>query len=104
MLLFRKPLHQRRPILDAVIGDPLEANVRSRTEKTLLQILTESVVDGEGDDERSHSGGDSDDGDTGDDPDECLTALGAEIAGRDKEFESHEAFSCQRSAFSQFGL
>ena len=49
-----------------------------------------------------HACGYSSDGDTGDDADEGLAALGAQIAGRDEEFEAHEkAISCQLSAFSQ---
>ncbi len=64
-----------------------------------MQVLAESVVDGEGDDEGGDSGGDSEDRDGSDDADESLAALGAEVAGRDEEFEAHES-SCQLSALS----
>ena len=64
--------------------------MRRRAEKALLQILAESVVDGERDDERSYACGNSNDGDAGDDPDERLPPFGAQVARSDEEFESHE--------------
>ena len=103
--LVRQAVQERGPVLDAVVGDALQADVRRGTEQALLQVLAKSVGDGHGDDERGDSGGDSGDGDAGDDADEGLPSFGAQVAGRDEEFEAHgEAISCQLSAFSQVGL
>ena len=75
------------------------------SDEAILQILAKSVVDGQCDDERGYAGGYSGNRDAGDDADEGLAALGAQVAGRDEEFEAHEgAFSCQLSAFSHVGL
>src|SRR5439155_12151478 len=87
-------------IFDAIVGNALQADVRCGAEKALLQVLAESVVDGEGDDQRGDSGSDSRDRDAGDDADERLTPFGAQVASRDEEFEAHRAFSCQPSAIS----
>ena len=76
------------------------------SEKAGLQVLAKSVVDGEGDDEGSDPGGDSEDGDGGDDADESLPALGAEIAGCDEEFKAHRArlsaLGCQLSVNADY--
>ncbi len=64
--------------------------MRGRAKEALLEVLAESVVDGESDDERGDAGSDADDRDAGDDPDESLAALGAEVTGCDEEFEAHE--------------
>src|SRR5215471_9989040 len=90
MGLMRKPLHQRRPIFDPMVRDALQADVRSRSKQPLLQILAESVVDGESDHERRNTGRNTGNGDSGDDADKRLPALGAEVAGGDEEFEAHE--------------
>ena len=76
--------------------------MRGRAQQPVLQVLAESVVDGERDDQRRHSGGDSGDGNAGDDANDRLAAFGAQVAGRDEEFEAHEeklsALSRQLSA------
>ena len=95
MRLFGEAIEQWRPILDAVVGYPQQADVRGRSNEALLQILAKAVVDGERDDERSHARGYSDDRDAGDDADESLAAFGAQVAGRDEEFEAHEEASRQ---------
>jgi hypothetical protein len=55
--LLRKTIHQRTPVLDAITLNAKQVDVRSRTEKTILQILAESIVDGERNDERCYAGG-----------------------------------------------
>src|SRR5690348_414788 len=99
MWLVRKPLHQRRPVLNPVVGDSLQADMGSRTEQPLLQVLAKSVIDCQSYDKRRNPGGDSRDRNPGDDSDKRLTALSAKISGCDEKFEAHEAFSCQLSAF-----
>src|SRR4029077_2410875 len=59
------------------------------SEQALLQVLAESVVDGQRDDERCHARSHSDDGDGCDHADDSLPPLGAEIAGGDEEFKGH---------------
>jgi hypothetical protein len=79
--------------------------VGSGTEQAILQVLTKAIVNGECDDEGSNSGSDSKDGNSRDDANESLAALGAQVSGSDEEFKSHgRAFSRQLSAFSQIGL
>jgi hypothetical protein len=73
--------------------------VRGLTQETILQVLTESIVDGECHDERGHSGGNSKDGNAGDHADDGLPSFCSEVAGRDEEFEAHEG-SYQLSAIS----
>jgi hypothetical protein len=98
MRLLGEAVHERGPVLDAVIGDTLQADVRSGTQQALLEVLAKAVGDGHGDYERGHARGDSGDGDASDDADEGLAALGAQVAGRDEEFEAHEeGISCQPS-------
>jgi len=96
--LFREAIEKRGPVLDAVVGDAEQADVGSGADETLLQVLAETVVDGEGDDEGGDAGGDADHGDRGDDADEGLAAFGAQVASGDEEFEAHEG--CQLSALS----
>ena len=96
---FGEAVHERGPVLDAVVGDALQADVRRGAKQALLQVLAKAVGDGHGDDEGGDTGGDSCDGDAGDDADEGLAALGAQVAGRDEEFEAHEE-SYQLSALS----
>ena len=81
MRLFREPVKQRGPVLDAVVGDALQADVRGRAEQTLLQVLAEAVVDGERDNEGGDSRGHSQYGNCGDHTDEGLTAFGAQVTG-----------------------
>ena len=100
MRLFGKALQQRRPILDAVVGYAQEAYVRSGSDEALLQVLAKAVVDGQRDDERSHARGYSDDRNAGDDADERLAALGAQVAGRDEEFKAHAEHSAVSSELS----
>ena len=69
-------------------------------DEALLQVLTKAIVDGERHDERSHARGYSDDRDAGDDADKRLSALGAEVAGRDEEFKAHAENSRQQLTVS----
>src|SRR6266853_1475000 len=64
--------------------------MRRRTQQPVLQVLTESIVDGKGNDERSDPGCNSGDRDAGDNADDSLAAFGAEVASRDEEFEAHK--------------
>ncbi len=100
MRLFGKAVEQRRPILDAVVGYAQKADMRGGPDEALLQVLAKAVVDGESDDERSHARGYSDDRNAGDDADESLAALGAQVAGRDEEFKAHAENSRQQLAVS----
>ena len=63
--------------------------MRHRTEKAILQVLAKAVVDGQRDDERGDSGGNSNDGDEGDDPDDGLPPLGPQVSRSYEEFELH---------------
>ncbi len=63
--------------------------MRRRTQQPVLQVLTESIVDGKGNDERSDSGGNSSDRYARDHADDSLAAFGTEVASRDEEFEAH---------------
>ena len=92
MRLFGKTFEQRRPIFDAVVGYAQQADMRGGSDEAILQILAKAVVDGECDDERSDARGYSDNRDAGDDADEGLPALGAQVAGRDEEFKAHGGF------------
>ncbi len=103
--LVGEAVHERGPVVNAVIGDALQADVGSRTEQTLLEVLAKSVGDGHGDHERSHAGSDTGDGDAGDDADEGLAAFGAQVAGRDEEFEAHgEVSELSAISYQQVGL
>ena len=98
-------IHQRAPVLDAVALDAQQIDMRSRTQQPILQVLAESVVDGQRDHERSYSRSYSRDRDAGDDANHGLAPFGAEVAGGDEEFKAHgKAVSCQHSAFSQIEL
>ena len=102
MRLFGEPIHQRRPVLDAVVGNALQADVGSGAQQALLQVLAKAIGDRHRDYERGHARGNANDGNAGDDADEGLPSFGAQVAGRDEEFEAHEeAISRQLSAFSQ---
>ncbi len=87
--LFRKSIEQRRPILNAVVGYAKQADVRGRSDQSLLQILTKAIIDRERDDKRSHARRYPYNRNAGDDADKRLTALGAQVAGRDEEFKAH---------------
>jgi hypothetical protein len=54
-----------------------------------LQVLAESIVDGERNHERSDSGGNSGDRNPRDYANDGLLALGAKISGCNKKFEAH---------------
>src|ERR1700680_2554018 len=71
--------------------------MRSRAQQPILQILSESIIDGKSNDQRSHPGSDSSDRNPGDHADNGLAALCAEVASRDEQFEAH-ARSYQLSA------
>jgi hypothetical protein len=103
--LLRQPVHERRPVLDAVISNAQQADMRGRAEQTLLEVLAKSIVDRQSNDQRRDPCGNSHDRDTGNDADKGLPSLGAKVSGCDEEFETHaEAISRQLSAFSQIGL
>src|ERR1700722_4485215 len=102
----RQPIHQRRPIAKAIVGNALQTDMRSRSQQPLLQVLTKSVVDRERYDERRHPRRHPSNGNSGDDTNKRLPPFGAQVAGRDEKFKAHaEAFSRQLSAFSyDYGL
>ena len=58
--------------------------MRSRAEQPLLQVLPETVVNGERNNQRSDTGRDSDDGNARDDPDKRLAPLGPQVSGCDE--------------------
>ena len=89
MRLLGEAVEQGTPVLDAVALNAQQIDVRGGAQQAVLQVLTESVVDGEGDDERGDSRGHAEDGDGGDDADEGLAALGAEVTRGYEEFEGH---------------
>src|SRR5207245_3746567 len=57
--------------------------------QTVLQILAKTIVDSERNNQRGHSRCNPSNGDTSDDADNGLSALGTKIARGNKEFESH---------------
>jgi hypothetical protein len=83
--------HEGTPVADAVAGGAHEVDVGGGADEAVLQIAAHTVGDGQGDDEGGYAGGYSDDGDDGDEADDCLAASGAEIAGGNEEFEAHNA-------------
>jgi hypothetical protein len=89
MRLLGEAIQESGPVFNAIVGDALQADIGGRAEQPLLQVLPKSIVDSEGDHERSHAGGNSSDGDCGDNANESLAPLGAEIAAGDKQFEAH---------------
>ena len=80
---------QRLPVANAVAFHAQQIDVRGRAEQPVLQVLAESVVDGQRDDERSNASRDSDDGDYGDDANDGLPPFGPQVARRYEEFELH---------------
>ena len=90
MRLRRQLFEQRTPIVDAVAFDAQQTDVRCRAEQPRLQVLAESVIDGQRDDERSDARSYSQHGNSGDDADKRLAAFGAQITGCDEEFEAHQ--------------
>ena len=104
MRLLREAVHERGPVLDAVVGNALQADVRRGTQQPLLQVLTKAVGDGHGDHQGGHACGDSGDGNTGNDADEGLAAFGAQVAGRDEKFEVHEGVNHSPRILPALGL
>src|SRR5579884_321446 len=88
MRLLRQPRDQPSIIPDTIALRPQQVHVRRRAEQPLLQVLPESVIDGERDDQRCHARGDPDDRDRGDHADDRLPALSAQISRRDEELEA----------------
>jgi hypothetical protein len=73
--------------------------MRSRPQQPLLKVLPKPVVDGESDDQRCDPGGNSCDRNASNDADKSLPPFGAQVSGRDEEFEAHEeTISRQQSA------
>src|SRR5258705_6579723 len=101
MGLFREPLHQRWPVSDPVVGDPLQADMRGGAEQPLLQILSKPVIDSESDDQGGDARSNAQHRDPRDDPDEGLPPFGAEIAARNEEFEAHQELSAE-SDYGQY--
>jgi hypothetical protein len=90
------------PVADAVALDSHELDVRGGAEEALLQIAAHAVGDGKSDDERGHAGHDAEHRECRDEPDNGLTAAGAEIAVGDKEFEAQVAPEYHREAGQNF--
>jgi hypothetical protein len=73
-----------------------EFDVRGGADEALLQVAAHAIGDGQRDDERSDAGGDSEDGDGGDEADHfmaaCagLAAASTQIAGGDEELKAHK--------------
>ncbi len=76
--------------------------MRTRTEKTVLQVLTKSIVDCQRDHQGSDSGSNSSDGNASDDANHRLAPFSAKVARGDEKFEAHRSY--RRLAFSQTGL
>src|ERR1700680_1210580 len=99
MRLLRKTVQHRRPILDAIVRDAHQADVRSRTQQTLLQVLANPVVDGQRHNQRSYTRRHPRNRDARDNADKGLAPLGTQVSASDKEFKAHEwLFSRQLSA------
>ena len=58
-------------------------------EQALLQVAAKSIGNGQGDYQRSHSGGDADDRDGGNDRQHRFAASGLQVAQRNPELERH---------------
>src|SRR5205823_9430040 len=65
-----------------------QIDVSGGAEQALLQVLAESVVNGERDDERGHAGSDAQDRNNGDDANDRLPSFCAQITRSDEEFEA----------------
>jgi hypothetical protein len=93
--LLGESLEERTPVADAVACGAHELYVCECTDEALLEVSAHAIGDGEGDDERSNSGGDSERGDYGYQSGHCvaagacLTAASPEITRSDKELKSH---------------
>ncbi len=99
MRLLRQFFEQRTPIAHPVALYPQQADVRRRTQQPRLQILPKSVIDGQRDNQRSHSRRHAQDRDAGDDANKRLPPFGAQISSRNEKFEAHRS-GCQLSAIS----
>ena len=64
--------------------------MRTRTEQTVLQILTKSIIDCQRHNQRSDPGSDSGDGNAGNDANHRLASFGAKVARSDEKFEAHK--------------
>jgi len=70
--------------------------VRRRAEQLVLQVPLKPLIDREGNDQGSHSGGYSDYRNDRDYADDGLTAFGAQVAGSYKQFKLHAPPSARR--------
>jgi hypothetical protein len=68
-----------------------ELDVGAGVNETILHVALHAIGDGERDDQRCDTGGDSGDGDAGDNADDGLPPLGFEVPRRHKKFKSHRA-------------
>ena len=85
-------LHARQqlgPVADAIGLHAHEVHVSGGAQQALLQILAESVVDGQRDDERSHAGGHANHRNRGNHADDGLAALGPQVAAGNEKLELH---------------
>ena len=84
-----QPRRERAPVADAVAGHAHQLHMSRRAQQPVLQIAAHAVGDGEGNDQRSYTGGHAGDGDDRDDAHDRLAALGPQIAHGDKKLEAH---------------
>ncbi len=91
--------YERPPVADTVILHAHQLDVRAGGDETILQVAAHAVGDGESDDKRGNSGGDSGDGDGGDHADDGLPPLGFEVTRRHIELKSHLAFFLRAASY-----
>ena len=89
MGLFAQAIQKGTPIFDAIALDAKEIDVRRGAEKTILQILPKTIVDGEGDDQRCNSSSHSENGNHRDEAHDGLASFSAQVTGGDEKFETH---------------
>src|SRR5947209_15182838 len=87
MGLLLQPGNKTLPVADTARLDTLEVHMRSGAEQTVLEVLAETVVDGQRNNERSHARSHADDRNNGNYADYGLAAFGPKVTRGNKKFE-----------------
>ena len=85
--------HEGTPVADAVAGRAHEFDVGGGADESLLEVAAHAVGDGKRDDEGGDAGGDTGEGNRGDEADDALaaalTAARAEVTRGNEKFKAH---------------
>ena len=87
-----QPFEQRLPVSDAVARHTHQLHVRAVSQQPVLQVAPHAVGDGQCNHQRSHSGGNSSNGNGGHNAHHGLSPLGLQVSSRQKKFKSHRAY------------